>query len=126
MVRKRKKNREPYQTELDPRYGKNWAKISIDCRKEVKVCCFCLVKKATQTHHVQYVLDFTAEQPVLLLDDVKLGEHVFPVCNNCHLSIHSHQNWLVVKDHPELNHNTEKIIRNLKIGYELSTRIKNS
>lgn len=110
----RKKKTEKY--ELDFRYGKRWEKISLAARDECQSCCFCLIKKSAITHHVAYV----DNEGNLLLDNVILGEHIFPLCRPCHRIVHSGNNYLVNVE-KQFNKNSQKIVKRLDLGYKIIT-----
>ena len=103
----------------DKRYGDKWHKISKDARKQIKTCCYCLVRPAQEVHHVRYV-DASGK---LLLDNVVLGVDIFCVCDSCHDTIHCRGRWIVARDNKN-NHNDPVTIQRLEFGHLINSRGK--
>jgi len=104
--------------EIDDRYGILWRQISIKAKQMCPVCCICQRRPSKVSHHVQYVEEPTIASSKLLLDDLILGVHLFPLCSECHHYVHRDINY-IQKPNRHFNRNTIQIKNLLKSGYSI-------
>jgi hypothetical protein len=78
----------------DPRYAPNWSTTARLARRLSNgKCCWCRVGECSEVHHVYYWRDGMA-----IAGREKPGRDVFPVCDNCHVELHSPVLWAQVPD----------------------------
>lgn len=113
MSRKRGKETDDY--EYDKRYGDRWVNISREARTKIKTCCLCLDKPSEVTHHACYTDVFGD----LILNDLILGVHIFPLCRECHSKVHSTKNWIFHAKKDPRNQNTKRCLSILSLNYQI-------
>lgn len=127
IMTKKKKKQGQSQNEYnyDYRYPSNWLEISRDLRQKYPQCCLCHTKPSEEIHHMYYRNN--RGNGDLLLDKVKPGIHVSPLCQSCHHKAHqikggNGKNKITYILHPtdnSYNKNTPAFAKQLKLGFKI-------